>query len=265
MLDLQPGVHLHEVEAAVRMGDELDRAGADVADRLRRLHRRLAHRRAALGGHARRRRLLEHLLVAALHRAVALEQVDAGAEAVGEHLDLDVPRLQHVLLDQHPVVAERVLRLALARGERGGELAGGVDPAHALAAAAGGGLDQHRVADPRRFLRQQRRVLVVAVIAGRERHAGLLHQRLGRRLRAHRPDRRRRRADEDDALAWRRPRRRPRSPRGSRSPDGPPGRRSPWRRRGSARRPGRLARRRRADVHRFVGEADVRAVASASE
>ena len=34
MLDLQPRVHLHEVEAAVGVGDELDRAGADVADRL---------------------------------------------------------------------------------------------------------------------------------------------------------------------------------------------------------------------------------------
>ena len=61
--------------------------------------------------------------MAALHRAVALEQVDAVAVRVGEHLDLDVARLQHVLLDQHAVVAEARLRLALARGERGGEVA----------------------------------------------------------------------------------------------------------------------------------------------
>jgi hypothetical protein len=74
MLDLQPRVHLHEVEAAVGMGDELDRAGADVADRARRIDRGATHRRAPLGGHARRRRFLEHLLVATLHRAVALEE-----------------------------------------------------------------------------------------------------------------------------------------------------------------------------------------------
>ena len=118
MLDLQPGVHLHEVEAAVLGGDELHRAGADVADRLRGIAGRLAHLGAALRRHAGRWRFLQHLLVPALHRAVALEQVDAVAVRVAEHLDLDVARLQHVLLDQHVVVAEARLRLALARGER---------------------------------------------------------------------------------------------------------------------------------------------------
>ena len=182
------------------MGDELDRAGADVADRLRGLDGGLAHRRAALRGHSRRRRFLEHLLVAPLYRAVALEQVDAVAEAVGEDLDLDVARLQHVLLDEDAVVAERALRLALARGERGREVLALVDPAHALAAAAGARLDQHRKADLAGLAREQRRVLIVAVVAGRERDARLGHQRLGRRLRSHRADRRRRRADEDDAV-----------------------------------------------------------------
>ena len=51
------------------------------------------------------------------------------AVRVGEDLDLDVARLQHVLLDEHAVVAERALRLALARRERGVELAGSVDDA----------------------------------------------------------------------------------------------------------------------------------------
>ena len=35
MLDLQPRVHLEEVEAAVLVEQELDRAGVGVADRLR--------------------------------------------------------------------------------------------------------------------------------------------------------------------------------------------------------------------------------------
>ena len=34
VLDLQPGVHLEEPEAAVRLEQELDRAGTDVADGL---------------------------------------------------------------------------------------------------------------------------------------------------------------------------------------------------------------------------------------
>ena len=94
MLDLQAGVHLHEVEASPSgVDDELDRAGADVADRPGRGDGGLAH-----AGAQRRRscpgagRLLDHLLVAALHRAVALEQVDAVAVAVGEDLHLDVAR-----------------------------------------------------------------------------------------------------------------------------------------------------------------------------
>jgi hypothetical protein len=40
---------------------------------------RLAHRRAHLGGHAGGRRFLDHLLVAALQRAVALEQMHRAA------------------------------------------------------------------------------------------------------------------------------------------------------------------------------------------
>jgi hypothetical protein len=65
--------------------------------------------------------------VAALHRAVALEQVDALALRVGEHLDLDVARPRDVALDQHVVVAETRLGLALTRRQRGREVRGLVD------------------------------------------------------------------------------------------------------------------------------------------
>ena len=62
-------------------------------------------------GDARRRRFLDDLLVAALHRAVALAEVDRVALAVGEHLDLDVARVLEELLHVDQVVAERGLRL----------------------------------------------------------------------------------------------------------------------------------------------------------
>ena len=198
MLDLQARVHLHEVERAI-LGDELDGAGADIADRARGGAGRLAHRAAPVGVHARRRRLLDHLLMAPLDRAVALEQRDHIAVRVGEHLDLDVPRARQVAFDQHAIVAERRLRLAARERERRVEILGALDDPHALAAAAGRGLDQHRIADPRRRRAQHVGVLIVAVIAGHQRHAGAFHQRLGRGLRPHRADRRRRRADEHDA------------------------------------------------------------------
>ena len=65
-------------------------------------------------------------------------------------------------------------------------------------AAARDRLDEHRIADLIGLLAQEFRGLVVAVIAGHDRHAGPLHQRLGRAFQAHRPHRLGRRADEDD-------------------------------------------------------------------
>ena len=76
VLDLDPRVHLDEREAAARVEQELDRAGVDVADLARDRHAGGADPLAQLGVEVRRRRHLDHLLVAALHRAVALEQVD---------------------------------------------------------------------------------------------------------------------------------------------------------------------------------------------
>jgi hypothetical protein len=119
MLDLEPRVHLHEPDAVGakafgRIGDELDRARADIVDRLGRLDRRLADRGSGRLVHSGRRRFLDHLLVAALERAVALEQVDDIAVAVAEHLDLDMARPLDIFLDQHPVVAERRSGLPLA-------------------------------------------------------------------------------------------------------------------------------------------------------
>ena len=88
---------------------------------------------------------------------------------------------------------------ACAAASAAAKSAGRVDPAHALAAAAGHRLDQHRPADRRGLARQRARRLVVAEIAGRHRHAGLGHQPLGGVLQAHGADRGRRRADPDQA------------------------------------------------------------------
>ena len=82
-----------KIELAGRaLDDEFDGARADVADGARRGDRGFAHRVAALAGHAGRGRFLEHLLVAALDRALALEQVHVVAVRIAEDLDLDVVR-----------------------------------------------------------------------------------------------------------------------------------------------------------------------------
>src|SRR5207245_379213 len=75
MLHLDARVHLHEVERAVLVEQELDRPGSDVADRFGESHRRVADVLAQGGVHDRARGFLDELLVAALHRAVPLAQV----------------------------------------------------------------------------------------------------------------------------------------------------------------------------------------------
>ncbi len=59
------------------------------------------------------------------------------------YLELDVARATNVFFDQHTVVLERVLGLALRRIQHFREFLGGMDDAHALAAATVNGLDQH--------------------------------------------------------------------------------------------------------------------------
>ena len=66
---------------------------------------------------------------------------------VAEQLDLDVARVLDELLDEHPVVAERVEPLALRRLEPLAHVRLGPRQPHALAAAPGAGLHHHRIAD----------------------------------------------------------------------------------------------------------------------
>ena len=205
VLDLQPGVHLHEeplesvpTHPGVARDDELDGARPGVAAGPGGRAGGGAHRRALPGRQQRRRRLLDDLLVPALQRALALAEVDHAAVLVGQHLDLDVPGRRDQAFDEQGVVAERAARLAPGRGHGVGEVAGPVHRVHALPATSGRRLDQHRVADPRGGLCQ----LVVRepdpVRPGHDRDAGRGDGPLGADLVAHGLDRRCRRADEGD-------------------------------------------------------------------
>jgi hypothetical protein len=118
---------------------------------------------------------------------------------IAEDLDLDVARPLEVALEEQRVVAEGAGRLALGRLEGRRQLVRSPDDAHALAAAAGRGLDQQREADRQALAAQARDLLIVAVIAGHHRHAGGDRALLGRLLRAEERDHQRRRADEGQA------------------------------------------------------------------
>ena len=115
MLDLDAGVHLHEVEVLLVIDQELQRAGVLVFDRVRQLDRGAAHRLAHGGGDEGRRRFLQQLLVAALDGAVALADVDDLAELVGQDLKFDVVRILDQLLKIERAVVEGLLGLHFAR------------------------------------------------------------------------------------------------------------------------------------------------------
>ncbi len=199
MLDLQPRVHLQEIEALVLRGDEFDGAGRVVADGFGQRDRLLAHLLARCLVEQRRRRLLDHLLIAALDRAFALAEMDDVAVLVAEHLDFDVARVGDEFFDEDTVIAERGLRLRLGAGEAFLHVGLTIGDAHALAAAAGGGLDHHRVAD---FLGDLDRLEVVAddaEMAGHGRHLGGGRRLLRLDLVAHGGDGLRVRPDEHHA------------------------------------------------------------------
>src|SRR5579863_3817599 len=199
MFNLEPRIHLQEEETPVLPGDELDGAGAVVADGLGERDRLLAHLRARLGIEQRARRFLDDLLIAALDRAFALAEIDDIAVLVAENLDFDVARIGDELLDEHAVVAEARFRLGAGARKSFLEFGAAVGDAHTLAAAARRRLDHHRIAD---LVGDLFRLLVVldhAEKAGNGRDLGGGGPALALDLVAHGGDRLRVRPDEDDA------------------------------------------------------------------
>ena len=164
VLDLDPRVHLDEVVVALGAEQELHGAGVAVADLGREPHRVGAHPLADVGVEVGRRGDLDDLLVPPLDRAVALEEVDHVALGVGEDLHLDVPRVDHGLLDEDGRVAERALGLAHAGVDRVLEVLLLVHLAHAASATAGDGLDEEGVVQPLGGFHQ-----LVEVVVGRHR------------------------------------------------------------------------------------------------
>src|SRR5262245_7435794 len=86
--------------------------------------------------------------MAALQCAVAVPAVDDASVRVCENLDLDVSRAIDELLEIHAAVLECGLSLNSGCLERGRELRLVMADAHPLAAAAGSGFDEDRIADP---------------------------------------------------------------------------------------------------------------------
>jgi hypothetical protein len=118
VLDLQARIHLHEPESirpqtVSSVRDKFHRAGTDVADGARGFNRCPAHRCPHLERHSGGGCFLDHLLMSALQRAIAFVQMDDVAARIGKDLNLNMTGRGDISFDQHPVIAERRLRLAL--------------------------------------------------------------------------------------------------------------------------------------------------------
>ena len=171
MLDLDARVDLDEVEAArVGVHQELDRAGADIVGGAADLERGLAQGRAAFLVEVGSGRALDHLLVPALDRAVALEQVDQVAVGVAQELDLDVPRAADQLLEVDLVLPKAALASRLAVGTASRSCSSR-SIGRIRAAAAPGGLEHHRVADLGREPADSRQVVRQGIGRGHDRGA----------------------------------------------------------------------------------------------
>ena len=202
VLDLQPRVHLQEIEGLqIGQQQELGRACADVAGDARQVRPGFAQRALDLGDEPGRRRLFQHLLLPALHRAVARAQRPHAAMAVGQHLHLDVAGIGDEGLDEDRGVAEGGAGLGRGRAVGADEFIRVVHAPDAAPAAAGSGLEQHRKADARCAGRRTRFIDRLARPRA-DRHAGLLGQALGRDLVAKGAHGAGRRAQEDHAVGF---------------------------------------------------------------
>ena len=168
VLDLDASVQLEEEEVAP-FEHELGRPGAPVADPPGERDRRVLHAGAELRVERGGGRLLQHLLVATLDRALALAERDH-VVVVPEELDLDVARALDEALAEDAVVAEGRGGLAAGGRERLDEVGRVAHHAHAAAAAPRGRLHDEREADLLRLALRD------------DGHAGLARDRLRRQL-----------------------------------------------------------------------------------
>ena len=199
MFHLDAGIHLDEIELAVLV-EEFEGAGTTVVDTTAGIGTAVADARNIARGDVRRRRLLDHLLVAALHRAVTFAEVDRVAEAVGEHLDLHMARIFQEFFHVHHRVAEGGLGLGARHVDRVDQCRLGMHDAHAATTTTTGCLDDHRIADTLGDADDLLGVLRQRTFGARDAgDARGLHGILGRHLVAHQADRLGARADENEA------------------------------------------------------------------
>ena len=135
----------------------------------------------------------------ALNRAFAFAEVHRVDVFVGQHLHLDVTRIDDGFLDIHFAIAEGALRLALGAFQRGFQVLRLMHQPHAFAAAPGRGFQHDGISNAFRDALGFFKRFQSAGSTRHQRHAGFLHCLPGPGLGTHHFHRRRGRTNEFDA------------------------------------------------------------------
>ena len=149
MLHLQARVHFHKIEIAVVRIQKLDGTGSFVADGTSQVTRCLVHAstNVVVSVEARRGTLFDQLLVATLHRALALAERKYMALLIGHNLHLNVVRRRDELLHVALAVAKNGLALGTRLDERLCRIFHALDLANAATATARARLNEHGTAN----------------------------------------------------------------------------------------------------------------------
>ncbi len=146
VLHLNTGIHFNEVELAVLI-QELKSTCSAITDIDAGLGAAATDLLAQLFADARCRGLFDDLLVAALHGAVALTEMNGIAVGVGQDLNLHMAWVFQEFLHIDHVVAEGGAGFVLGQGDGVEQVGLTVNHAHATTATATGSLDDNRVTD----------------------------------------------------------------------------------------------------------------------
>ena len=156
VLDLDARVHLDEEPLlAIDVVKEFDSAGVVIANFAGHADRGVAELAHDQRGQAVAGRDLDDLLVTALHRTIALVQVNHVAVAVAENLNFNVLGVRDVFLEEDRGVAKGAAGFGLGLIEQAGEVGGFIHDPHAAAATAEGRFNDKRKTDVARDLERR--------------------------------------------------------------------------------------------------------------
>ncbi len=148
MLDLDARVDFDEIPLLrIDVVQEFDRARIAIVRFAREGDRGFAELVANGGREIRGGRDFDDFLVAALHRTIALVEVQQVTVMIGEDLHFQVPRPRQIFFEENARVAESRARFALRFFKQRRESRGIAHHAHAAPAATHGGFDDDRIAD----------------------------------------------------------------------------------------------------------------------